>query len=123
MSYLRYLGLFGYSGVQHILCCVFFVFCFVLFFVCLFVFVLCIVVSNTYCVLVFYCFCLRLVSCVPNFIRFSGLSIIDCPFDLSNVYLSNTYITDMSNTCIPDVFLICIPYSKYMCTQNLPYVL
>jgi hypothetical protein len=35
MSYLRYLCLFTYSGVQHILCCVF----------ALFVFVLCLVYS------------------------------------------------------------------------------
>jgi hypothetical protein len=30
MSYLRYLCLFAYSGVQHILCCVFILFVFVL---------------------------------------------------------------------------------------------
>jgi hypothetical protein len=30
MSYLRYLYLFAYSGVQHILCCVFVLFFFVL---------------------------------------------------------------------------------------------
>jgi hypothetical protein len=30
MSYLRYLYLFEYSGVQHILCCVFVLFVFVL---------------------------------------------------------------------------------------------
>ena len=30
MSYLRYLCLFGYSGVQHILCCVFVLIFFVL---------------------------------------------------------------------------------------------
>jgi len=29
MSYLRYLCLFAYSGVQHILCCVVLCFCFV----------------------------------------------------------------------------------------------
>ena len=28
MSYLRYICLFVHSGVRHILCCVFFVFCF-----------------------------------------------------------------------------------------------
>ena len=44
LSYLRYLCLFAYSGVQHILCCVF---CFV---------------------------CLRLVSCVPKVASFSELS-------------------------------------------------
>jgi hypothetical protein len=31
MSYLRYLCLFAYSGVQHILCCVFVLFFFVFF--------------------------------------------------------------------------------------------
>ena len=31
MSYLRYFCLFVYSGFQHILCCVFVLFCFVLF--------------------------------------------------------------------------------------------
>jgi hypothetical protein len=31
MSYLRYLCLFTYKGVKHILCCVF---CFVFFFLC-----------------------------------------------------------------------------------------
>ena len=36
MSYLRYLCLFGYSGVQHVLCCGF----------VLFVFVLCLVYPN-----------------------------------------------------------------------------
>ena len=57
MSYLRYLCLFAYSGVQHILCCVI-------------------------------CFgCLLLVSCVPNFVNFSRLFILDCPFGFSNVYL------------------------------------
>jgi hypothetical protein len=55
------------------------------------------------------CFvCLRLVSCVPNVTSFSVLSYLDCPFGLSNVSLSNTYITDMSNTCIPDVSSTCI---------------
>ena len=48
MSCLHYLRLFAHSGVQHILCCVF---CFV---------------------------CLRPVSCVPNVVSFSGLSIFDC---------------------------------------------
>jgi hypothetical protein len=44
MSYLRYLCLFAYSGVQHMLCCVF---CFV---------------------------SLRLVLCVPYVASFSGFS-------------------------------------------------
>jgi hypothetical protein len=34
MSYLRYLYLFGYCGVQHILCCVFVLFVFVLCVLC-----------------------------------------------------------------------------------------
>ena len=45
MSYLRYLCLLGvYSGVQHILCCV------------------------------FYLICLHLLSCVPNVPSFPGLN-------------------------------------------------
>ena len=51
--------LFVYSGVQHILCCVF---CFV---------------------------CLRLELCISNVASFSGLSILDYPFGFSNVYLDS----------------------------------
>jgi len=76
MSHVRYLCLFAYSGVQHILCwlsssCVLYM-----------------VVSNTYCV-VWVFFCLRLVSCVPNVASFSGLSILhsSLPFCFSNIYL------------------------------------
>ena len=47
MSYLCYLCLFAYSGVQHILCCVF----------------------------VLFLFLFRLVSCVPYVASLSGLSI------------------------------------------------
>jgi len=36
----------------------------------------------TYCVVFFFIVCLRLVSCVPNVVSFSGLSIFDCPFDV-----------------------------------------
>ena len=50
MSYLRYLCLFAYNGVQHIL---WFLFLFL--------------------------FCLRLVSYVPNVVSFSWLSILYCP--------------------------------------------
>ena len=50
MSYLHYLCLFAYSVVQHILCGF----------------------KKMYC--------LRLVSCVSNAARFSGLSIRDCSF-------------------------------------------
>jgi len=56
MSYLRYLCLIAYSGVQHILR-------FALYFVSF-----------------------LLVSCAPNVASFSGLSILDCPFGVSNVY-------------------------------------
>jgi hypothetical protein len=57
MSYLCYLCLFTYSGVQHILCCV----------------CLRIVVFSTYCVVYLFCFSS---SC------FFGLSILDCPFGI-----------------------------------------
>jgi len=50
MSYLRYLCLFAYGGVQHTLCCVFRF------------------VGH------------RFVSCVPNVASFSRFSILDCPF-------------------------------------------
>ena len=54
----------------------------------LFVFVLCIVVSNTYFKCFFFCFvCLHLVSCVPDVDSFFGLSILDCTFGFSKVYL------------------------------------
>ena len=99
MSYLHYLCLLAYSGVQHILCCVFLLplslscvlcmmasntYCIV--FLGLFVFVLCLVYDGIqhllYCVSWFICF--RLMSCVPNIASFSGLSILDCPFGSSN---------------------------------------
>jgi hypothetical protein len=56
MSYLRYLCLFAYSTVQHILYCVLYLF-----------------YLSSSCVLC-------LVSCVPNVVSFSGLTILDCPF-------------------------------------------
>ena len=110
MSYLRYLRLLVYSGVQHILCCVFVVLCtlcfqflwIVYFFYCPSVF------SNVYlsCILCTLCcqflwiviFLLPLrysltficpVSCVPYVSSFSGLSIFFIvPSVFSNVYLS-----------------------------------
>jgi len=42
-----------------------------------------IVVLNTYCVVFF----VLSSSCVPNVAIFSGLSILDCPFSFSNIYL------------------------------------
>ena len=56
MSYLRYLCFFAYSGVQHIVCCVF--------------------------SFVFFMICPRLVSSVHNVACFSGLSILGCHFGL-----------------------------------------
>ena len=44
-----------------------------------------IVVSNTYCVVILFCFSL---SCVPYFAGFSGLSILISPSVFSNMYLS-----------------------------------
>jgi hypothetical protein len=41
-----------------------------------------ILVSNTYCVVFFILFVLRLVSCVPNVASFSKLSILDCSLGL-----------------------------------------
>ena len=39
-------------------------------------------------IVLYFCFvCLRRVSYVPNVIRFSGFSILDCPLGFSNVYL------------------------------------
>jgi hypothetical protein len=71
MSYLRYLCLFAYSGVQHILCCVLVV-------------CLCLVHSGVQhilcCVFCFVCICV--VSCVSNVASFSGLSIFDCPLGI-----------------------------------------
>ena len=49
-----------------------------------------IVVSNTYRVVLFWFACLRLVSCVPNIVSFSGLSILDCLFVFPNVYFRSS---------------------------------
>ena len=79
MSYLRYLCLFTYSGVQHIVCCVFVVFFVVLYPLMLPVSLDCpfliapSVFSNVY---------FRLVSCVHYVASFSGLSIFNCPFGI-----------------------------------------
>jgi hypothetical protein len=56
-----------YSGVQHILCCV------------------------------FYFVCLHPVSCVPNVASFSGFSILDCPFGFSNFYVSIIVVIQTSH--------------------------
>jgi hypothetical protein len=79
MSYLRYLRLFVYSGVQHTLCCVFVVFfcrlvypMFLVSLDCLFCFI-----ALRYS-LTFIC----PVSCVPYVASFSGLSIFVLPFGI-----------------------------------------
>jgi uncharacterized membrane protein len=75
MSCLPYL--FAHSGVQHILCCCFYV---------LFVFVLCTQcysvsgLSILDCPFGFPNVYFRPVSCVPGVSSVSGLSILDCPF-------------------------------------------
>jgi hypothetical protein len=115
MSYLPCLCLFVYSGIQHILCCVFVLFFLVLCAVCcsLIPFYIlcsgsiytylctkysytcmlyqCIVVSNTYCVVFLFCFSW---SCVPYVASFSGLSIFDCPLCLNTIiqYWYSIYI-------------------------------
>jgi hypothetical protein len=70
MSYLHYLCLFAYSGVQHILCCV----------------MCCVFLRLVYPMLpVSLCFSS---SCVPYVASFSGLSLFWLPFRYSlNVYL------------------------------------
>jgi hypothetical protein len=83
-----------YSGVKHILCCVFVLFVFVLCLVysgvkhilccvfVLFVFVLCLVysgVKHILCCVFLCCFSLSYVHYVASF---SGLSTFDCPFDI-----------------------------------------
>ena len=61
MSYLLYLFLFAYCGVQPAKCCVFVLFVFIFVpYVARFLFCLHMVVSNTYCVVFLFCF-LRLV--------------------------------------------------------------
>ena len=91
MSYLRYLCYLANSGDQYIFCWFFgFVLVFLWgFFVFLFLFVLRLVrggVLHIVCCVLFCC--LRLESCVPNVGNFSGLSILDCPFGFTVVYLS-----------------------------------
>ena len=61
-----------------------------------------------FCV-VFVCF--RLLSCVPNVSSFSGLSILDCPFIFSGVYIgmknNNPYLhPDLCFTVLGEVYPI-----------------
>jgi hypothetical protein len=112
MSYLRYLCLLAYSGVQHILCCV-------LCFVCLrlvscvwlcpthivlcFMFclssscVLCMVVSNTYCV-VFYVLFVFVLCLVYGGVQ----HILCCVFCLVVFVLCTNYVSCFSGLSIFD---------------------
>ena len=90
MSYLRYLCLLGvYSGVQHILCCV------------------------------FYLICLHLLSCVPNVPSFPGLncSFIWCLSSIfCLVYpmfpVSLDWIVPLYDVCPPS-FVLCTQCSQF----------
>ena len=99
VSYLRYLCLFEYSGVQYILYCV------------LFWYVLCLV-----CPMCFVLVCL--VSCVPYVASFSTLSILDCLFYLTFI-LTNTmysaYLKHVNHRC--QQFYVTYP-SWFHNTQN-----
>ena len=70
MFYLRYLCLFAYSFVKHILCCVF----------VLIVFVLCFVYGGLEHIIVFCFILLVFVVAYPNVASFSGFSILEYPF-------------------------------------------
>ena len=69
MSYLRYLCLFAYSGVQQILCCVFVLIVFVLY-----------TLNCQFLWIVHFLFPLR--YSLTFIYSFSGLSIFDCPFGI-----------------------------------------
>jgi len=76
MSCLRYLCLFAYSGVQHILCCVILRIVYPMLPVSLDCpFLITTSVFSNVC-------CPRLVSCVPYVASFSGLSIYDYSFGI-----------------------------------------
>jgi len=97
MSYLHYLCLLAYSGVQGILCCVF----------VLFVFVLCIVMSNTYCVVCFALFVFVLCLVYPML----PVS-MDCPFlnasRYSLAFISVLFRQYIHNCCFFLFFLTAI---------------
>jgi hypothetical protein len=86
MSYLRYMCLFVYSDVQHILCCVF---CFV---------------------------CLRLVSRVTNVASFSGLSLSTVVCRLAHVLFTlNVFVcVQRCPTHIVLCFLLFVFTSSYL---------
>jgi hypothetical protein len=114
MSYLHYLCLLAYSGVQHILCCFF----------ASFVFVLCLVYDGIqhvlYCVSWF--ICLRPVSCV----WWHPTRIVLCFL----VYLSSSCVLCMmaSNTyCIVFlglfVFVLCLVYPILPVSPDCPFLI
>ena len=78
MSYLRYLCLFEYGGVQHILCCVF----------ALFVFVMC----TQYCQFLWIVLFLLPLRYSLTFIVYPMLPVsLDCPFLIAPSVFSNVY--------------------------------
>ena len=89
MSYLRYMCLFVYSDVQHILCCVF---CFA---------------------------CLRLVSRVTNVASFSGLSLSTVVCRGTHVLFTlNVFVcVQRCPTHIVLCFLFCLSSSCVSCNQ------
>ena len=89
MSYLRYMCLFVYSDVQHILCCVF---CFV---------------------------CLRLVSRVTNVASFSGLSLSTVVCRLAHVLFTLYVFVCVQRcpTHIVLCFLFCLSLPPVICRR------
>ena len=106
--FVRYLYLFVYIGVQHMLCCVFILFFFILCTLCCQFFLDCPFWLPLWCSLTFIYLVFSMLpvfsglsiliaplvfsnvylSCVPYVASFSGLSILIAPLVFSNVYLS-----------------------------------
>ena len=119
MSQTSYLRLLAYSGVQHILCCVFALFFFVLWYLLSVsldcpVLIAPLVFSNVYlhylCLLwvqwcathVVFLLCLSF-SCVPYVASFSGFSIFDCPlrYSLSGIPLQQSLSLVFNRFVVP----------------------
>jgi hypothetical protein len=76
MSYLPYLCLFVYSGVQHLLCCV----------IVLFFFILCVLCCQFLWIVP--------ISIAPSVFSYVYLSIsLDCPFLIAPSVFSNVYLS------------------------------
>ena len=113
VSYLRYLCLFEYSGVQHILCCV----------LLWYVFVLCLVCPmlpvSLHCpfLCALCCQFLYIVhSCVPYVASFSTLSILDCP--MLPVSLHCPFLCAL---CCQFLYIVhsCVPYVASFSTLSI----